>query len=581
MNIHTERHTNPMETLNVTRSQKRMGWVGGILFALFCALSLIFVASPAQAADSQSTIPQRARTELLGPIDEIVSESEWIVAGISVHLTSTTRIDQRVAPAAAGAWVRAEGVGDGVGGLNAARIKILPPHPNVKLEGLLTELTDTTVAVDSISVAVTTTTRIVGNPQPGVDRVEVRANIQTGGGLLAQRVQKEGPVDAPPADPVEDRPEAGDGVQLQGILSSRPNGSDAGLWIVSGVTVSVTAQTALVDRVGPLVEGAWVQVQGNVDGSGQLLARRIRTISQRRYHKVEGILQELTPTSLRVGGINLQRDANTQLEGNPTAGQPVEAEANLLPSGALLAVKIEDNRGEHEDTERHTVEFVGRVETLPAGTLNGDWQVAGRLVHVNSAITVIDEHKGLVDVGALVKVEGTLNQDQSIDALEIAVKRGEEDDNQPGDDHEYARLVGVIEELPANGLLGQWKVDGKIVVVNNRTELEGGVTFAISDTVKVEGYVQGDGSILAREVEKENEGGDDGGNQEVHLIGDITELPNGSLRGMWRVDGKQVMVTPETELKDADYTVGDRVKIEGRQGQNDVIIAEKIEKEDD
>jgi hypothetical protein len=354
---------------------------------------------------------------------------------------------------------------------------------------------------------------------------------------------------------------------------------NTGLWIVSGVTVSVTAQTTIVDQVGPLVDGAWVQVQGTVDNSGDLIARRIRTISQRRYHRVKGVLDGMTQTDLRVGGIYLQRDANTKLEGNPTVGQPVEVDANLLTGGALLAVKIESSGGEHEDQDRQTVEFVGRVESLPAGTLNGDWQVAGRLVHVNIAITVIDEHKGLVDVGVLVKVEGTLNQDRSIDALEIAVKRGEEDDNQPGDDHEYVRLVGVIEALPANGLLGQWTVDGKIVVINDRTELEQNVTFVISDTVKVKGYVQTDGSILAREVEKENEG--DGGNDdhEVKFTGEIEALPQSGLLGEWQIDGQRVLVTPETELKENSYVVGDTVKIEGHARPDGVIVAKKIEKE--
>jgi hypothetical protein len=186
----------------------------------------------------------------------------------------------------------------------------------------------------------------------------------------------------------------------------------------------------------------------------------------------------------------------------------------------------------------------------------------------------------MVDVGVLVKVEGTLNQDRSIDALEIAVKRGEEDDNQPGDDHEYVRLVGVIGDLPANGLLGQWTVDGKIVVVNDRTELERNATFVISDTVKVKGYVQTDGSILAREVEKENEGGNGGDDHEVKFTGDIEALPQGGLLGEWRIDGQQVLVTPETELKENSYVVGDTVKVEGHARPNNVIIAKKIEKED-
>ncbi|MBI3958624.1 MAG: hypothetical protein HY328_07430 [Chloroflexi bacterium] len=579
MNIQTIAQERTVPIQNGIQRRAWLPWVGGILFALLCALSFFTVAAPAQAAVGQSTIPQRERTELLGPIDQIGSANEWVVAGVPVHLTATTRVDERVAPAAVGAWARVEGQGDGIGGLNAARIKILPTHPHIKLKGLLTGLTSAVVEVDGIAVARSTTTQIVGNPQPGVDRVGVRAVVQTGGGLLALRVQKEGPFNAPPVDPGEDEPGAQDGVQLYGILSSRPAGGDVGLWTVSGVAVSVTPQTILVERVGPLVEGAWVQVQGSVNDSGHLVARRIRTISQRRYHRVKGVLQELTETSLRVGGLSLQRNAATKLEGNPVVDKPVEVDAELPGGGVLLAVKIEADDGEHEDEQRHTVEFVGRVESLPDGTLYGEWQVGVRRVQV-SAITQIDEHKGLVDVGVLVKVEGTLNGDQSISALEIVVKRGEEDDNKPHDDHEYSRFVGKIETLPANGLLGEWTVDGKRVVVTERTELEGGPTFVVGDTVKVKGYAQNDGSVLAREIEKENEGGHGDDGQEVKFTGAIESLPPSGLLGEWMVDGKQVLVNAQTELKDAAYAVGDRVEVEGHKRADGVVVAKKIEKDD-
>lgn len=565
-------------------SQKRaadriwLPWVGGLVFALFAAFSLFAAATPAQASVGQSTIPATNRTELLGPIDQMVSSTEWMVAGIPVHLTATTRVDERVAPATVGAWAKVEGQGDGSGGLNAARIKILPPHPFVKLEGLLTGLSSTTAEVNAISIPLSTTSQIVGNPQPGVDRVEVRAVVQTGGGLLVLRVQKEGAVNAPPVDPNEDEPGAQDGVQLYGIISSRPSGSEAGLWIISDVTVSVTAQTILVDRVGPLVEGAWVQVQGTVDNSGLLVARRIRTISQRHNHRVKGVLEGMTETDLRVGGIYLKRDANTKLEGNPTVGKPVEVDAKLFDGSGLLAVKIEADDGEHEDAERHTVEFVGRVKSLPNGTLIGEWDVDGRRVLV-SAATQIDEHKGLVDVGVLVKVEGTRNGDGSITALEIAVKRGEEDDNKPGEDHQYTQFVGLIEALPAGGLLGEWTVDGKTVVVTDRTELDDNATFVISDTVKVKGYIQTNGSVAAREIEKENEGGHGGDGEEVKFAGKIDALPAGGLLGEWTVDGKTVRVTAQTELKGTGFAVGDTVQVEGRKQADGVVIAKQIEKQ--
>lgn len=573
--------TQTQQTFSLPRRSTWTRWTLALAFGLLSLLSLIALTVPAQAASPLSTIPpQNGETELVGPIDQIVSSSEWIVAGIPVHLTAATRVDERVAVPAPGGWAKVEGQGDGAGGMNAQRIKILPVLPQIKLKGPLTALSSAAVEVDAISIPLSTTTRIVGDPQPGVDRVSVRADRLADNSLLASRVQKEGAADLPPSDPEEDQPDPRDGVQLYGTIGSRPNG-DVGLWTVSGVPVSVTLQTALVDRVGPLVAGAWVQVQGKVDNRGQLVARRIRTVSQRSYHRVSGPLDGMTATDLRVGGIYLKRDVNTKVEGNPTVGKPVEVNANLLLNDSLMAVKIKSDKGEQEDSERHTVEFVGRVESLPAGTLFGEWMVAGRRVIVTESITNIDEHKGLIAVDVLVKVEGTRNQDGSINALEIDVKRGEGEENQPGEDHQFVRLVGVIAALPADGLLGDWTVDGKTVVVTERTELGHTPTFVVSDTVKVKGYAQSDGSVIAREIEKENEdeqGGGGGEGQEVKWSGPIGGLPANGLLGEWMVDGKPVRVNEQTELKDAGYAVGDVVQVEGRRQPNGPAIAKKIEK---
>lgn len=63
---------------------------------------------------------------------------------------------------------------------------------------------------------------------------------------------------------------------------------------------------------------------------------------------------------------------------------------------------------------------VGRVESLPGADLIGDWKVAGVVVHV-TAETEIDQEHGSVQVGAMVKVEGTFRADGSLDAKEVEV----------------------------------------------------------------------------------------------------------------------------------------------------------------
>ena len=67
-------------------------------------------------------------------------------------------------------------------------------------------------------------------------------------------------------------------------------------------------------------------------------------------------------------------------------------------------------------------------------------------------------------------------------------------------------LDGVVETMPASGLIGTWQVSGRTINVTETTEIdqeEG--TLAVGSMVEVEGVEQADGSITARELEVEDE----------------------------------------------------------------------------
>lgn len=67
-------------------------------------------------------------------------------------------------------------------------------------------------------------------------------------------------------------------------------------------------------------------------------------------------------------------------------------------------------------------------------------------------------------------------------------------------------LDGVVEAMPATGVVGTWQVSGRTVIVNEATEIdqEQG-QLAVGSMVEVEGAEQADGSILASEIEFEDE----------------------------------------------------------------------------
>ena len=63
-------------------------------------------------------------------------------------------------------------------------------------------------------------------------------------------------------------------------------------------------------------------------------------------------------------------------------------------------------------------------------------------------------------------------------------------------------IEGIVEALPATGVVGTWRVSGRNVIVTAKTEIDrDGQTLAPGLRVEIEGYLQPDGSIVAEEIE--------------------------------------------------------------------------------
>lgn len=486
-------------------------WFGIAVFVLLLAR---FAPGTVSAEVQQSTVPPdpASLTILIGPIDSI-SPTQWIVAGIPVTVDEATRLNERQRLAAEDNWARVEGTPDDAGGLIAARIKVLPQQPFVQLEGPLQATDDTSFTVSGILVGRTTTTLVIGEPAPG-DRVKVAAAVQTDGTLLALQIRPVGPPEDDDDD--DDQDEAGQ-IELTGVVVDRPADGVIGDWNISGIVVTVGDQTEVKDRVSKLIVGAWVKVEGNADGSGGILADELKTTETRRYHKLEGTLDSLSDEQVVVSGLVLGVDENVKLEDDPTVGERVEVKARYDETDEMLyAYQIE---GEHEDDDDHeqgdTRHIAGKIKQLPADGLIGEWKVGPKTIVVTAA-TVIDEHKGLVEEGAQVRVEVLKQRNQPYTAVKVVVLRGAhtgDDDDDDGDDNEqnsYVEFEGLIRGLPESGLRGEWLVDETTVIVTEKTRIKGDVDeFVLDAKVEVEGYKKSDGQVLAREIEVEDHEDDD------------------------------------------------------------------------
>src|SRR5258708_25545598 len=143
-------------------------------------------------------------------------------------------------------------------------------------------------------------------------------------------------------------------------------------------------------------------------------------------------------------------------DGAVAVGALVEVEGTLRSDGSVDATRIEV-----EQRAAQCFEFSAIIQALPntAGFI-GDWTVGGRTVHVTSA-TNINTEDGAVAVGKLVQVDGCARADGSIDASKVEVEENEHLD--------CIEFDGVIESLPASGLVGDWMVSGRAIHVTADT----------------------------------------------------------------------------------------------------------------
>ena len=171
-----------------------------------------------------------------------------------------------------------------------------------------------------------------------------------------------------------------------------------------------------------------------------------------------------------------------------------------------------------------------------------------------------------------------------------------------GNDNE-ADFTGVIESLPASGLVGDWTVSGTVVHVSDATEVNQDAGAAVvGATVDVEGSQETDGSVTADQIEVK-EAADDDSLGDVEFHGTIESLPDPYPVGDWVVSGRTVHVTDlaviENDAENGDgggggdamtgdqgtdtstpFAVGDQVEVKGLAESDGSITATKIEADD-
>jgi len=372
-----------------TKSAGRWWLLGVILLTAIVAPFVL--AEPAQATEPPEV-------HFFGVIQEMPSAGlvgDWKVRGgfmpqqavlntVTVHVTTTTVIDQSRGEAKVGAFVEVIGKPRADGSINANKINVLP-NPGtglpVKFFGVVEKLPTSGLVGDwTVRVGPTepvTPTHSVGTPALAVTagasvtrtvtvhvstateidqshgNVKVGAFVKVEGLGLPDRTvnaQKIAVVEPPP-------PPVGKPIEFFGKIDSLPTSGLIGDWVVSSRTVHVSSTTHIIHPELAQV-GAFVKVKGIVLSDGTVNAQEIevRNAPQPppvKYIRFYGIVQQLPTTTgwigdWKISGLTVHVTSTTiirQTSGAPAVGKPVEVKGVLQNDGTVNALVIETRPG--------------------------------------------------------------------------------------------------------------------------------------------------------------------------------------------------------------------------------------------
>jgi ElaB/YqjD/DUF883 family membrane-anchored ribosome-binding protein len=275
------------------------------------------------------------------------------------------------------------------------------------------------------------------------------------------------------------------------------------------------------------------------------------------------------------------------------AGITAAAASNSLPGDRLYTVKsgIEKARvqlaGETEDKVQLNLQYaqmrLEEIESLIA---------QGRFSDIGEAVKAYEQYiqKALSELGELSQsdpdraqilfsqiasslksfamafenVSGSSHRDQ-LPSFDDVIRFSESAGAYSGE----IEFKGYVENVSGN----LWTISGYQIIVTLATKIEGQIS--VDDFVKVEAWVDDQGTIFAKEIEHETDD-EMSYKGEYEVKGIVSEVGD----GYFMINGMRFEVTPNSEIED-DIEVGDFVKVEGGMLGNGVFYIVEIDIEDD
>jgi len=203
--------------------------------------------------------------------------------------------------------------------------------------------------------------------------------------------------------------------------------------------------------------------------------------------RFSGTIESLPPDLLGewvIGGVSVTVTADTVLEPSnitPKVGDWASVEATRMYDGSLVANQIRYQDASQIDAR--PVEFKGLIQAVEESSLI----ISGILVQTDAQTKMI----GAPIAGFLAQVKGFLQLDNSVLALQITVLNPSE----VGTEFE-----GVVEEFPPFPYVGQWRIDGIVVLATaGKTEFLG-PDPQLGLFAEVSGLLSADGLVHAKTI---------------------------------------------------------------------------------
>lgn len=274
-------------------------------------------------------------------------------------------------------------------------------------------------------------------------------------------------------------------MRVIGPLEVMPEG-DMGVWTVAGIDFTVNEETEISDRGEPMMVDGWVEVHAVQTETG-LVATSIKSVEEQEDVEIYGAIEAFSETEWTISGVTIAANADTKVMGKPVVGLLAHVSVMMQEDGSLLARTIKVAWNE-QGGWRQPQNVKGKIEAMPESGLIGVWTVAGKQVEV-TAQTKVMQKKALAEVGATVHVVG-YTEGAVIKALLVSVMA-------PAEGSKPFQLMGTIETLPAEGMVGEWVVSGKTIVVTESTRIAGQQFVKVGARVTVVGTEKADGTLTA------------------------------------------------------------------------------------